>query len=74
MSKPTPLQTIDGKTLMSAPIEPLDFVVDMFMSQGLHILAGPPKVGKSWLALWLAVSVAKGDPLWGMETKQGSTL
>ena len=37
MSKPTPLQTIDGKTLMSTPIEPLDFVVDTFMSQGLHI-------------------------------------
>ena len=74
MSKPTPLQTIDGKTLMSTPIEPLDFVVDTFMSQGLHILAGPPKVGKSWLALWLAVSVAKGDTVWGMETKKGTTL
>ena len=42
--------------------------------QGLHILAGSPKVGKSWLALWLAVTVAKGEPVWNMTTRQGTTL
>ena len=46
-----PLNTIDGETLMSIPMEPLNFVVDSLISQGLHILAGAPKVGKSWLAL-----------------------
>ena len=55
--------TIDGATLMSIPLQPLNFVVDTLLSQGLHILAGSPKVGKSWLALWLAVSVAKGEPV-----------
>ena len=69
-----PLNTIDGKTLMEAELRPLDFAVDTLLSQGLHVLAGSPKVGKSWLALWLAVSVAKGDPVWGMRTKQGTTL
>jgi hypothetical protein len=66
--------TIDGATLMSTPLQPLNFVVDTLLSQGLHILAGSPKVGKSWLALWLAVSVAKGEPVWGMSTRQGTTL
>ena len=46
------LQTIDGESLMSLPLKPLNFVVDSLLSQGLHILAGSPKVGKSWLALW----------------------
>lgn len=68
------LNTIDGETLMSKPLQPLNFVVDTLISQGLHILAGSPKVGKSWLALWLAVTVAKGEPVWGMPVKQGSTL
>ena len=68
------LNTIDGKTLMEAELKPLDFVVDSLLAKGLHILAGSPKVGKSWLALWLAVSVAKGDPVWGMATKRGTTL
>ena len=68
------LRTVDGETLMSQPLRPPDFVVSGLLSQGLHILAGSPKVGKSWLALWLAVTVAKGEPVWGMNTRQGTTL
>ena len=74
MKKENRLLTIDGETLMSQPLTPLNFLVDTLLSQGLHILAGSPKVGKSWLALWLAVTVAKGDPVWGMGVKQGTTL
>ena len=74
MSKTKRLQTIDGESLMSLPLTPLNFVVDTLLSQGLHILAGSPKVGKSWLALWLAVTVAKGEPVWNMTTRQGTTL
>ena len=69
-----PLVTVDGRTLMDRPLEPPNFVVDTLISQGLHILAGSPKVGKSWLALWLAVTVAKGEPVWGMSVKQGQGL
>ena len=68
------LKTVDGATLMSQPLQPACFVVDTLLAQGLHILAGSPKVGKSWLALWLAVTVAKGEPVWNMTTKQGTTL
>ena len=68
------LKTVDGATLMSQPLQPVCFVVDSLLSQGLHILAGSPKVGKSWLALWLAVTVAKGEPVWNLTTKQGTTL
>ena len=39
------LNTIDGAALMSQPLRPPDFVVDSLLSQGLHILAGSPKVG-----------------------------
>lgn len=73
-TNPNRLATIDGETLMSKPLQPLNFVVDTLISQGLHILAGSPKVGKSWLALWLAVTVAKGEPVWGLPVKQGTTL
>ncbi len=68
------LATIDGATLMAQPLRPPYFIVDSLLSQGLHILAGSPKVGKSWLALWLAVTVAKGEPVWGMTVKPGSVL
>ena len=59
---------------MSQPLRTLPFVVEGLLSQGLHILAGSPKVGKSWLALWLSISIASGDPIWGMPVKQGTTL
>ena len=68
------LNTIDGATLMTQPFTPMPFVIESLLSQGLHILAGSPKVGKSWLALWLSVQVANGDPIWGMPVKQGTTL
>jgi RecA-family ATPase len=73
--KGTPsFHTIDGATLMSTPLQPLRFVVDSLISQGLHVHAGSPKIGKSWLALWLSVMVAKGEPVWDMPTRQGTTL
>ena len=68
------LLTIDGETvLMSQPLTPLNFVDTLLLSI-FCILAGSPKVGKSWLALWLAVTVAKGEAVWGMGVKQGTTL
>ena len=66
--------TIDGQTLMTMPLQPLEFVIENLLSKGLHVLAGSPKVGKSWLALWLAVSVSKGEEIWGNKVKQGDTL
>ena len=75
MNEPIPkLRTVDGAALMSQPLRPPNFVVDTLLSQGLHILAGSPTVGKSWLALWLAVTVAKGEPVWNLASKQGTTL
>ena len=56
MSQINRLQTIDADTLQSTAYEPVSFVVDDLLPQGLHLLAGAPKIGKSWLALWLYMS------------------
>lgn len=48
---PLSLNTINDETLMNKPLQPLNFVVETLLSQGLHILAGSPKVGESWLAV-----------------------
>ncbi len=45
------LQTIDADTLMSVPLPVTKFIVAGLLPEGLHILAGSPKIGKSWLAL-----------------------
>ena len=55
------LKTVDADTLLSTPLPANQFVVERLLPQGLHILAGASKVGKSWLALWLCLCVAKGS-------------
>lgn len=68
------LTVIDGETLLNTPLPPIRFVVSGLLPQGLHILAGAPKVGKSWLALWLCLCVAKGEPVWSFPTERGTVL
>ena len=68
------LDTIDADTLLGIPYEPLSFVVEELLPQGLHLLAGAPKIGKSWLALWLCLRVAQGEPLWNFATKPCEVL
>ena len=63
------LKTVDADTLLSTPLPANQFVVERLLPQGLHILAGASKVGKSWLALWLCLcgdrplSLSGGQPL-----------
>ena len=68
------LETIDADTLLGIPYEPLSFVVEDLLPQGLHLLAGAPKIGKSWLALWLCLQVAQGESLWNFATKPCEVL
>ncbi|MDE5936478.1 MAG: helicase RepA family protein [Ruminococcus sp.] len=54
--------------------KPIEFVIDGLIAQGLYILAGTPKVGKSWLALDMCLSIAKGEKVLGQKTLQGTAL
>lgn len=71
---PNKLETMDAETLMTTPMEPLKFIVRGLIPQGLHILAGSPKIGKSWLALWICLQAAKGEPVWSFETRKCEVL
>ena len=60
--------------IMTTVYKPIEFVVDGLLAQGLYILAGAPKVGKSWLALEMCLSIAKGEKVLGLKTSQGTAL
>ena len=68
------LNTIDADTLMSTPLPVTRFIVEGLLPEGLHILAGSPKIGKSWLALWICLKVSKGEPVWELPVTQGTVL
>ncbi|MCX7746903.1 MAG: helicase RepA family protein [Clostridia bacterium] len=67
-------QTIDGESLLAMPIDPIKNIVPGLIPQGLHLLAGSPKIGKSWLTLWICLQIAKGKPIWNFEVQKGTTL
>ena len=68
------LDAVAASWLMQQPAEEPRWVVEGLLTAGLHILAGAPKVGKSWLALDLAVHVSLGEPMWEMATSPCETL
>mgnify|MGYP000541952022 FL=1 len=53
------LSTRSCEEIMTTVYKPIEFVIDGLLAQGLYILAGAPKVGKSWLALDMCLSIAK---------------
>lgn len=68
------LKTVNCEQLMTTPLKPIEFCIDGMLSTGLFILAGAPKIGKSWLALDMALSIAIGEKFLGRETKRGTAL
>ena len=64
----------DAKHLYNDNFEELKFIVSSLLPQGLSILAGSPKIGKSWFVLWLCVQIANGDNVWKYQTIKGTTL
>lgn len=66
--------TITGEELLAKEIRGIPFVVKDLIPVGLALLAGAAKAGKSWLALWLCIAIAKGETVWGYESQQCTTL
>ena len=50
------------------------FVVADLIPAGLTILAGRPKLGKSWLALQTAAAVGTGGSVLGLSAERGTVL
>ena len=54
------IKVIDAETLMDKRLPPTKFCVDTLLPQGLCILGGAPKVGKSWFVLDLCTHRGAG--------------
>lgn len=71
------MKKFDSKSceeIMTTVYKPIEFVVDGLIGQGLYILAGAPKIGKSWLSLDICLSIAKGEKVLGKEISKGTVL
>ena len=59
---------------MPSPDKKTMFVVDRLIQQGVSVISGASKIGKSWLMLLLGLQVSQRLPVWGLKTKQCGVL
>jgi hypothetical protein len=64
----------NARELQTKVFDPLRWIVPDYLPEGLTVLAGKPKVGKSWLALDIGSAVAAGGICLGKECEQGDVL
>jgi hypothetical protein len=61
--------------LATVEFPPPRWAVPGLISEGLNLLVGAPKLGKSWLSLGMAAAIASGDPVLGsIPVEQGPVL
>lgn len=69
------LVTISAKALRRKEFAPIRYVVPGYIAEGCTLLAGRPKLGKSWLVLEMGLAVATGGICLGsIECEQGDVL
>ena len=69
------LGTFSAHELGAMTFPPIKFAVPGLIPEGCSILAGRPKLGKSWLALDIALAVARGSYCLGdLQCEQGEVL
>lgn len=65
---------ITHRELMGMDFPPMQWVVGGLLPVGATVLAGKPKLGKSFMALQIAQAVASGTPFLGMNTMKVPVL
>jgi hypothetical protein len=75
MMQPSPASTITAHDLQAMTFPPVSYVIPGYVVEGLSLLAGKPKIGKSWLVLDMAVAVARGGFVLGdIKCPEGDVL
>lgn len=69
-----PLETENGLDLLRATLPPIKWAVPDLLPEGVTILGGKPKVGKSWLVLQIALSICSGGLFFGRDVAPGKVL
>ena len=67
-------ESIDINTIRKMEHKPLKYAVNSILPHGLFILAGSPKVGKSWLVLDICIAIATDGDIWGYRANKNGVL
>lgn len=64
----------NAEDLLQTEFPPLKWAVKRYIPEGLIVLAGRPKLGKTWLAYSTAIAIATGGKVLGVDCEQGDVL
>ena len=65
MSKNSTPSILTASKLMEIKFSPPQWLIEGLLPEGLSVLSGAPKIGKSWLSLQIALAVTTASPLFG---------
>lgn len=65
LQNPNYLPMVDMGELMDMVFQSKQAIIESLLYQGTYLLAGAPKIGKSFLVAQIAYHVSSGQPLWG---------
>ena len=74
INDPDYLPTISMNELYENVYQSRPPIIDGLLRAGTYLIAGAPKVGKSFLVAQIAYHVSTGQPIWGYAVNQGSVL
>lgn len=69
-----PSSTLGLNDIMETVYEKPPALIDGFLFNGIYIMAGAPKTGKTFLLEQIAYHVSTGKPLWDLAVRQGTVL
>jgi hypothetical protein len=68
-------RTTRADEIVAMHFDPIKYVVPGYIAEGCSLLAGTPKLGKSWMVLEMALAVAAGGAcLGGIDCEPGAVL
>lgn len=71
---PTGFARVSTEDLMQKAFAPVQWVIPGYVPEGLVLLAGKQKLGKTWLAIDWGAAVASGGRTMGVQCEQGDVL
>ena len=74
MADPRYLHTLTMTELFQTAYKSRPPIIENLLHSGAYLLAGAPKIGKSFLVAQIAYHVSTGKDLWGYRVRQGSVL
>lgn len=68
------LETKGAQDIYYAALGKMEYFIEGLIPQGLNIICGASKTGKSWLVLWWCLQICAGANIWDKKTSRSDCL